>query len=315
MQSTDGLSPSSATGAGGGSPTAGSGYHRVRTQSEGLGIAGTQQGEGRTHDIPHDETVIVTHHDDDDDDLELHMTPSKGDGYHQVSHDEHPPHRHLHSPPSTQALGSMHNRSRSWEMDDEGGGHLFDDEDDEEEDAQVIRRYAYRNRIPIVPAEFSHQPFPRRLWQSFVELRTSARQRRAARLLNNSQYTQTTHCILTWCCDATDRGIALVAILILLWLVIGWVNNGVFRGYWLLGMILFAIRVSARTTYESLMTRKRGGGGFGFRAGGSANSISMSQQQQPPPPAAATTTTQQPSTAPSTSPTSLEMKNDYRDNA
>ena len=300
MQSPDNLSLSSGAGGAGGP-----GYHRIRTQPEesilngvdnnlgnGNGELGIQDGNSHT---------AVSVNDEDEDDADEFDIPqvgsgkgSTGDGYHQVNQDQPLP-QELDKPQSS----VVHNRSRnnSWDLE---GGDLF--EDDEEEDAQVVRRYAYRNRIPIVPAEFSHQPLPRRLWQSFVELRTAARQRRAARLLNNSQYTPTSHCILTWCCDATDRGIALVAILILVWLVVGWTTN-VFTGYWLLGMILFTIRVSARTTYETIMARKRGrsssGGGVTLRG---SHITSPSQSL--------------PSTTPSSPPrSSLEMTNDYRDHA
>lgn len=145
----------------------------------------------------------------------------------------------------------LHNRSRSssWE-DPMGEESMFDDEDDE--DVTVVRRYV-RNRIPTVPVEFSHQPLPKRLWQSFVDLRTAARQRRAARLLNET-VPPAWHCILTWCCDATDRGIALVAVLMLLWLIAGWTNTIKFQGYWGLGILFFTIRVSARRLYETFCT-------------------------------------------------------------
>ncbi|KAL7579506.1 hypothetical protein ACA910_007883 [Epithemia clementina (nom. ined.)] len=311
MQSPDNISLSSAGGAGG------PGYHRVRLQPGDVinAVEGGETAENEKQGIK----GVNDDEEDDEDDLEMHLSPSstadsgswvddlprvvtgksskKADGYQKVNNQDQPApqpqqHNQLHS--TQPQKKNNRSRSNSWEM--ETGGNLFDDED-EEEDAQVVRRYAYRNRIPIVPAEFSHQPLPRRLWQSFVELRTAARQRRAARLLNNSQYTATSHCILTWCCDATDRGIALVAILILLWLIVGWTYH-VSRGYWLLGVMLFAIRVTARTTYESLTTRaKRGGGNHGGRPQGNSNSPSRTSSPTP------------------VMVPSLEMTKDYRDSA
>mmetsp|Transcript_23434 Transcript_23434/g.65182 ORF Transcript_23434/g.65182 Transcript_23434/m.65182 type:complete len:318 (+) Transcript_23434:268-1221(+) len=166
-----------------------------------------------------------------------------------------PPSSVTTSPISDNIFLQHRTRSSSWE--DPDPSMLFQDEDDVD-DVSVVRRYV-RNRIPIVPAEFAHQPLPKRLWQSFVDLRTAARQRRAARLLNE-RVPPAWHCILTWCCDATDRGIALVVICVLLWLTMGWTRTFTFRGYWTLGFLLFAIRVSARTVYEHFIV-----GGMGMR--------------------------------------------------
>jgi hypothetical protein len=90
------------------------------------------------------------------------------------------------------------------------------DDDDDDDDLGTVRRYHLdfeqhfnRDNLPI-PAEFRHESLPHRLWRLFLELRTSARQQRAARLLTmpseSFQYKLHT-CLLTWCCDATDRGI------------------------------------------------------------------------------------------------------------
>ena len=159
-------------------------------------------------------------------------------------------------------MSGLRSRSASWE--DMAAAALFegddsDDDNDMDADVMVMQRYSnVRNRIPIVPAEFSHRPIHKRLWQGLMELRTAARQRRAARLLNLGQHPrdQYRHCILTWCCDATDRGIAVVAIGVVLWILIGSTHT-MFQGYWFLGMVLFVIRVSARRIYESVVNKRR----------------------------------------------------------
>jgi hypothetical protein len=52
-------------------------------------------------------------------------------------------------------------------------------------------------------------------------------------------------------CDATDQGIFLVVALIALWLLIG-LAAGVKASYWLTGMAVFLVRVSARRVVEYL---------------------------------------------------------------
>jgi hypothetical protein len=160
----------------------------------------------------------------------------------------------------TVGLSASHSSSVEWEDYDDDD----DDFDDDDADA-VVRRYHHIvavSKVPSLPAEFSHQrSIPKRIWQSFLELRAAARQRRAARLLTLPSesawsYDVLQACFMTWCCDATDRGIALVAVLLFLWLVIGMTAGTMSSTYWWMGVLLFTMRVSARRGYE-LFVRKR----------------------------------------------------------
>jgi hypothetical protein len=76
--------------------------------------------------------------------------------------------------------------SRSHSNDRSNSVESSDDEWDDD-DVGAVRRYHLdfeRNRDNLsLPAEFIHESFPKRLRGSFLELRTCARQRRAARLL------------------------------------------------------------------------------------------------------------------------------------
>lgn len=140
------------------------------------------------------------------------------------------------------------NNSREWLDEDE----LHDDDD------MMLRRYHHviHTRVPTLPAEFSgKEPRGRvqKIWAAVGELRKGARQRRAARLLNpNSRH----DFCQTWFCDATDRGIALAAALTAAWLLVGFLTQPG-AGYWWLGLLLFVIRVSARSVYEAVLERKR----------------------------------------------------------
>jgi hypothetical protein len=88
-------------------------------------------------------------------------------------------------------------------------------------------------------------------WQS---LRQAARQRRAARLLmmpSESLRHKLRACVISWCCDATDMGIALTASCVAVWIFIGLVSRrNVTIRYWIGGLTLFVIRISARRGYE-----------------------------------------------------------------
>lgn len=100
----------------------------------------------------------------------------------------------------------------------------------------------------------------RRCWtagrQRWRELRQNARQRRAARLLtmpSESARHRCRACLVSWCCDATDAGIVLTAAWLTLWLVAGLYlvgQEGPSVGYWVAGLLLFAVRVTARRCYE-----------------------------------------------------------------
>jgi hypothetical protein len=87
-------------------------------------------------------------------------------------------------------------------------------------------------------------------WQS---LRQAARQRRAARLLTmpseNIRY-KIHVCIVSSFCDATDMGIALTASCLLIWILFGLLTHNASMTYWLVGISLFVIRVSARRCYQ-----------------------------------------------------------------
>jgi len=161
-----------------------------------------------------------------------------------------------------------------------GGGlsrnNSLDEWDDLDEDEAGLRRYhmdfsqpqpqqpqphsrgtrRYRN-IPL-PAEFGS--WPSRLWHSFMQLRSSARQRRAARLLTmpSESFQYKLHaCLVTWCCDATDRGILLVAGCVAAWLLVGWVAGVASPSYWWGGVALFVVRVSARRVAERVVGLKQ----------------------------------------------------------
>lgn len=110
------------------------------------------------------------------------------------------------------------------------------------------------------------------VWHSFCDLRKQARQRRAARLLSvpsESFGYQCQHCLVTVCCDATDAGIVLVAVSIVVWILLGWML-ALPASWWWMGLSLFVIRVTARRAFERIVTLKRthrsgirGGGGSG----------------------------------------------------
>jgi hypothetical protein len=137
----------------------------------------------------------------------------------------------------SRSASPLHLRARSGSLDSW----------DEEEEAGLNRyNLDYKTEIPL-PAEFT-QSFLARMWHSFLELRVAARQRRAARLLTmpSESFQYKLHaCLLTWCCDATDRGILLVLFGILAWLMIG----GLFHldvYWWTTGVLLIFVRFSAR---------------------------------------------------------------------
>jgi hypothetical protein len=137
------------------------------------------------------------------------------------------------------------------------------DEWEDDDDVGAVRRYHLdfehaRDNLPV-PAEFSHESLPKRLWRSFLVLRASARQRRAARLLtmpSESFHYKSHACLLTWCCDATDRGILLVVGLVAAWLLVGWAGS-MSSGWWWMGLLLFVTRVTARRLLEYCLLANR----------------------------------------------------------
>jgi hypothetical protein len=165
------------------------------------------------------------------------------------------------SAPTTSQLQVMLSRSNS------SSGGEWDDDDSEWDDDDDVRRYhldfeQLHNNLPLPgSAEFRHESLlsPDRLYHRFLELRTSARQRRAARLLtmpSESFHYKLHACLLTWCCDATDRGILLVVGLMTTWLLVGWAGS-MSGTWWWAGVFLFVMRVTARRSFESLLDANR----------------------------------------------------------
>jgi hypothetical protein len=140
----------------------------------------------------------------------------------------------------------------------------FDDEDDEDE--ENLKRYNLDFSIDADRAKLTNSPngttsshssaqqncssFLQFLWYSFQSQRQQARQRRAQLLLQQSErdLRQSVWIFISTYCDATDRGIILVASLIFLWIVLLLsVSDGDFRRHWfVMGFLLFAVRLGAR---------------------------------------------------------------------
>jgi hypothetical protein len=100
---------------------------------------------------------------------------------------------------------------------------------------------------------------PKYLWFSFQSLRQQARQRRAQRLLQQSErnYRQTLYlCVMTYC-DATDRGILLVASIVMFWSLLIWKIQSHKTVLAATGITLFFIRVGARPCWEWYTVRRR----------------------------------------------------------
>jgi hypothetical protein len=97
------------------------------------------------------------------------------------------------------------------------------------------------------------------LWFSFQSLRQKARQRRAQRLLQQSERNcrQTLYlCVMTYC-DATDRGILLVASIVVLWSLLIWNIQSHKTVFAMTGIVLFLVRVGARPGWEWYAMRRR----------------------------------------------------------
>jgi hypothetical protein len=157
------------------------------------------------------------------------------------------------------------------------------DDDDYDDDEVNIRRYHLEYTIgsgfqppghsrqqqqqrgngtddPLHPTEYGHNTVGdairykiQQLFFHWQSLRQAARQRRAARLLtmpSESMRYKFRACIISWCCDATDMGIALTALCVLMWMLIGFVSSHTTIQYWMLGTAVFVVRISARRCYE-----------------------------------------------------------------
>jgi hypothetical protein len=97
------------------------------------------------------------------------------------------------------------------------------------------------------------------VWYSFQSLRQQARQRRAQRLLQQSERSirQTIWiCVMTYC-DATDRGIFLVAALMVAWSLLVYFASSETLKRWVVvtGICIFALRFSARPLIGYLQQR------------------------------------------------------------
>lgn len=114
--------------------------------------------------------------------------------------------------------------------------------DDDDDDEAGLSRYAMTD-VPMSSSSSS--------WWATV--RQQARQRRASQLLAWSEYSSTqriTSVMETYCCDATDEGILLVAIAMVLWWLLGRYFWHASHTYWILGMGILLVRLSARPLME-----------------------------------------------------------------
>ena len=108
---------------------------------------------------------------------------------------------------------------------------------------------------------FRPKAIPKTLWYSFQSVRQHARQRRAQRLLQQSEqsFRQSAYLCLSDMCDATDRGILLVAACILLWGLVIWkLPSQKQKIQWtVLGLIMFILRVATRPFLEWFAQHRR----------------------------------------------------------
>jgi hypothetical protein len=226
-----------------------------------------------------DEQINMTDNDNDD----RHNHPLDGDERLPLSKSFDQDEEHAHEPPShvdtsAAAAASPIMYSSSFNLDD--------DEDDDDAD---LKRYnldfsssmnspntphtttnsntnmlgstsLHDGSSPAFQLSSSNNSFPKYVWFSFQSLRQKARQRRAQRLLQQSERNcrQTLYlCIMTYC-DATDRGIGLVASVIILWSLLIWnlpkSHQTVFA---MTGIALFLVRVGARPCWEWYTMRRR----------------------------------------------------------
>jgi hypothetical protein len=168
-------------------------------------------------------------------------------------------------------LSRSHSNDRSNNNSDgESSDDNSDEWDDDDDDVGAVRRYhmdfEQHNRdnhnlpLPGSAADSDESWYsPVRAWRSFLELRITARQRRAARLLTmpSESFPYKLHaCLLTTCCDATDRGILTVVGLMTAWLFLGWAGS-MSAVWWWAGIFLFVMRVTARRTFESCLDANR----------------------------------------------------------
>jgi hypothetical protein len=100
------------------------------------------------------------------------------------------------------------------------------------------------------------------IWFSFQSVRQQARQRRAQLLLQQTErnWRQNLKICIATNCDATDSGILIVLVLMIIWIVtfIFIVKNPIIRRRGLIvGIILFVIRVGTRPLYEYFLRQRQ----------------------------------------------------------
>lgn len=132
---------------------------------------------------------------------------------------------------------------------EERHGHQIDLSSwDEDEDEAGLARYSV-----------SHQESHDVSQSWWTTVRQQARQRRASRLLawnELSRLQRVVSVLEMYCCDATDGGILLVLCLTFLWLLVGYVVKPKIS-YWLAGISVLVVRLSARRTVERYKHRRQ----------------------------------------------------------
>jgi hypothetical protein len=155
-----------------------------------------------------------------------------------------------------------------------GSFDLDDDDDDEYVEAEMKRYHldfsstdnggdsltTHGNNIPTSTNWFSLST--KFIWFSFQSVRQQARQRRAQLLLQQTErnWRQSLKICIATNCDATDSGILIVLVLMIIWIVtfICIVKNPIIRRRGLfVGIILFVIRVGTRPLYECFLQHRQ----------------------------------------------------------
>lgn len=139
----------------------------------------------------------------------------------------------------------------------------LDDDWDDDDDAENLQRYSFVLNSPnngnihsnnnATMAQHTPLSSSSAFHEHWNNLRSAARQRRAARLLSmtdQSWYHRMAVGFLNTCCDATDTGIAVAAGSLLVWLSVGMLFFLTKRWYWWMGCVLFGLRFSARRVCE-----------------------------------------------------------------
>lgn len=145
----------------------------------------------------------------------------------------------------------------------------FDDDDDDEELEAELRRYhlnfssttTARGNTTVLTHSGNNSPtaassrfsLAKYVWYSFQSVRQQARQRRAQLLLQQTErnWQQSLWICMMTNCDATDRGILLVATLIVVWALLVWrIHDPTIRRWIVLGgIVAFVVRVGTRPLF------------------------------------------------------------------